>query len=50
VLENPTVEAILSSKVPSPRILTLTAEEFYQWRQVLGQFKQTLQKELKSTH
>ena len=50
VLENPTVETILSSKVPSPRILTLTAEEFYQWRQVLGQFKQSLQKELKSTH
>jgi len=50
VLENPAVETILSSKVPNPRTLTLTAEEFYQWRQVLGQFKQSLQKELKSNN
>jgi hypothetical protein len=30
-----------------PNILTMTHEEFYQWRQVLGQFKNDLSKTIK---
>jgi len=32
-----------------PNILTMTHEEFYQWRQVLGQFKHELSKTIKFT-
>jgi len=48
VLENqqpnnlPTAEEIQCSEVQPPRTFTLSYEEFYQWRQVLGQFKQTI--------
>jgi len=41
----PTAEQIQCSEVPPPRTFTLSYEEFYQWRQVLGQFKQSIQKE-----
>jgi len=41
----PTAEQIECSEVPPPRTFTLSYEEFYQWRQVLGQFKQSIQKE-----
>lgn len=41
----PTAEQIQCSEVPPPRTFTLSYEEFYQWRQVLGQFKQNIQKE-----
>jgi hypothetical protein len=37
-----TAEQIQCSEVQPPRIFTLSYEEFYQWRQVLGQFKQSI--------
>jgi hypothetical protein len=42
----PTAEAMEQTQIePQMSILTLTYEEFYQWRQVLGQYK----KEIRAT-
>jgi len=45
VLEKPlpTADEIRASNPPQPRVFTLSAEEFHQWRQVLGVYTQTIQ-------
>jgi hypothetical protein len=42
--EFPSAEDIERMKPPAPRSLVLSAEEFYQWRQVLGHFKKDVTK------
>jgi hypothetical protein len=44
----PTAEEIQASKSQNPRILTMTSEEFYQWRQVLGNYKTLVKSQLKT--
>jgi hypothetical protein len=42
----PTAEEIQASKPPPPRVLTMTSEDFYQWRQVLGNYKKYITTQL----
>jgi hypothetical protein len=47
----PTPDEILEAKPPSqPRILKLTSDEFYQWRQILGMYKKQLKTQVLGAH
>jgi hypothetical protein len=45
-LKLPTPEEIEQEKYPAPRVLTMTNEEFYQWRQILGTYKKIIKKNI----
>jgi hypothetical protein len=44
----PAAEELAVAKPPKPRVLTMTSEEFYQWRQVLGQYQNAIRTALDS--
>jgi hypothetical protein len=39
----PTAEEIQGEEPPKERVLTMTNEEFFQWRQILGAYKKQIQ-------
>jgi hypothetical protein len=45
-LKFPTAEEIEQEKYPSQRVLTVTNEEFYQWKQILGNYKKIIRKNI----
>jgi hypothetical protein len=45
----PTADELLEEAPPSePRILKMTSEDFYQWRQILGSYKRQMKAQLLS--
>jgi hypothetical protein len=44
----PTAEEIQGEEPPKERVLTLTNDELYQWRQVLGAYKKQVQSSIQT--